>query len=71
MAKVPRRILFRPRHASLLVGAHQHTLAFLAHVYLALEVDAVKHFRAGTFVDFDDLRHFLSQDVHMLHGQHR
>src|SRR6185312_2394077 len=47
MAEIPGRRLFRPRLASLLVGAHQHTAALLAEIKLAVEVDRMDDLRAG------------------------
>ena len=46
-------------------------MPLLAGIDLAGEVDDVDDLLAGRFVDLDDLRHVLGQDVVVLHGEHR
>ena len=67
VAEIPRRLALRPRHAVALVGAHQHALAFLAHVDLAVEIDDMQHLgrRGG------DLGNVVGDDVLVLHGEQR
>ena len=55
-----------PGLAIALVGAHQHAAPLLAHVNLALEVDAVELLLLA-----DELRHVLGDEVMVLHGEHR
>ena len=67
VAEVDRGALGRPRHAGLLVGSDQQTLAFLAGVDLGLEVDRVRQFLTAR----QHLGQVLGQEVVVLHGQDR
>ena len=71
MAEIPGRGDRRPGAAGLLIGAHQHAVAFLAQIDLAVEIDAVHQLLAARLVELDDLRHVLGDEVHVLHGEHR
>ena len=65
--KIIRRFHWRPRHASLLVGAEQRTLAFLPHINLAGKISGIDDFMF-------EIRQFgngLGDDVVMLHRQNR
>ena len=68
--EVPRRVVRRPRHAGLLVGAEQHAALLLADVDLAGEVEGHRHLPAGALVVLLHLGHRLGDHVHVLHGQH-
>ena len=71
VAKAPGRGLGRPRLACLLVHAQHHTFAFLAQIALGAEVDDVADLFTGAFVKGFDFGDIVSNQVHMLHGQHR
>ena len=71
MAEIPGRGDRRPRAAVLFIGAHQHAVAFLADIDLAVEIDAMHQFLAGRPVEVDDLGHVLGDQVHVLHGENR
>ena len=71
MAEIPRGLDGRPRTAVLFIGAHQHAVALLADIDLAVEVDAVHELAADRLVELDDLRHVLGDQIHVLHGEHR
>jgi hypothetical protein len=71
VAELPRRLDLRPGLAGLLVGAHQHALALLAQVELAVEIHGVQHLLAGALVELGHLGHVLGQQIHVLHRQHR
>jgi hypothetical protein len=65
--EIPRRLALGPRHAGFLVGANQHSLAFLAHVDLALEVDGVQYLLRRR----DDFGDLAGDEVLVLHRQNR
>ena len=69
-AEVPRCLLDRPWFAALLVRAEQQPAAFLTHVDLAAEVDAVQDLAVFGVV-VGDGGDVLGQQVHVLHGEHR
>ena len=69
--EVPGRNLGRPWHAVRLVGSDQHAGALLAHVELAIEVDAVDDLLAGRLVEGDDFGQLFGQQVLVRHAQHR
>ena len=69
--EVPRRLLRCPRPVVLFVGAEQDTLAFLAGIDLAGEVDHVRELATGALVVLDHLRHRFGHQVVVLHGEHR
>ena len=64
LTEVPRRRFRRPRHAGAFVGAHQHAAAFLAHVDLTLEIDAVQLFLLA--LEFRDV---IRDQVLVLHRE--
>ena len=66
LGEVPGRLPRRPGHAGALVGPEQHAAALLAHVDLALEVDAVQLLLAAL-----QLRQVLGDQVLVLHGEDR
>jgi hypothetical protein len=71
MAEIPRRVDRRPGLTGLLVGAEQDAGALLAGVDLALEINDANQFAAGPGVELQHLRHFLGQEIHVLHGEKR
>ncbi len=71
MAERPGRLDRRPGPAVLFIGAHQHAVAFLANVDLAIEIDAVHQLATGRLVEVDDLGHVLGDQIHVLHGENR
>ena len=52
-----------------LIGADQQPGALLAHIELAVEVDAVQHLVAGLLVEGDDLGDLLGDEILMRHGE--
>ena len=65
----PRRDLRRPRHARLLVRAHQHPTLLLADVDLALEVEGHRQLVTALGVEGGDLVHVVGDEVHVLHAE--
>ncbi len=68
--EVPGRLAWGPRHACLLVRAHQHRAAFLADVDLAGEVERHRHLVTGLRDVVGDLLHVLGDQVVVLHREH-
>ncbi len=71
MAEIPGCLFWGPRHAGLFIGAHQHALAFLTHINLAIRINDMQHFLAGGFIDLRHFGHVFGDQIHMFHGQNR
>ena len=70
LREIPRSLLWRPRHARLLVGAEQHAALFLADVDLTSKVERHWHFLARRSNVRCNLGHVFGDEIHVLHGEH-
>ena len=49
----------------------EHAATLLAQIEFTVEVDGVDHFSTRGAVDFRHLGHVVSEEIHVLHRQHR
>ena len=70
-AEVPGSLLGRPWPAVVLVGAKQQAPAFLTHVNLTPEVNAVQKLMSGRLVVGSYFGEVFSENVGVFHGQDR